>query len=197
MRKFTFGWAQWKKEIGSQFNLFQKQAILMAKRGLAQVHYTFVSFIVAHWTLSFCTKFCRNVSKVMLSLLHLNKWNFRLSGADARSLKLALIFTIFSYHVLTEAWRTKFSIRWGWEELTKHYQCLKFGSKKSACPPWRKRHVLVSCAQSSVKSQQNLPKLNSFTHLANTWTGIITKCPYKRCKGNKSLCKISEWLSIV
>ena len=50
MQKVTFGGAQGKKEIGSQFNLFQKEAIscvgLMAKRGLAQVHYTFVSFIV-------------------------------------------------------------------------------------------------------------------------------------------------------
>ena len=142
--------------------------------GASALHFCF--FYCAHWTLSFCTKFCRNVSKVMLFRLHLNKWICRMSGPDARSLKLALIFTIFLYYVLTEAWRTKFTIRWGWEELTKHYQCLKVGSKKSASPPWRKSHVLVACAQSSVKSQQKWPKLTSSTHLAITWTGNITKC---------------------
>ena len=53
------------------------------------LHFCF--FYCAHWTLSFCTKFCRNVSKVMLFRLHLNTWNFRMSGPDARSLKLAHI----------------------------------------------------------------------------------------------------------
>ena len=84
------------------------------------LHFCF--FYCAHLTLNLCMKFCRLVSKVMFFRLHLNKWNFRMSGPDARSLKLALIFTIFLYHVLTEAWRTKFSIRWGWEELTSWIQ---------------------------------------------------------------------------
>ena len=84
---------------------------LMAKKrpGVSALHFSF--FYCAHWTLGFCTKLCRNVSKVMIFVL-LIKWNFRMNGAGATSLKLVLIFTIcFLYHVLAEAWRTKFSIR--------------------------------------------------------------------------------------
>ena len=38
----------------------------------------------------------------MIFLLHFTKWNFRMNGAGATPLQLALIFTIFPYHVLIE-----------------------------------------------------------------------------------------------
>ena len=62
------------------------------KRGLALVHYTFVSFIVLIGLWVFAQKFCRNVSKVMILLLHLTKLNFRMNGAGVTSLKLAHYF---------------------------------------------------------------------------------------------------------
>ena len=134
----------------------------MAKKGpnASALHFCF--FYCAHSTLRFCTKFCRNITKVMIFLLHFTKWNFRMNGAGATPLNLALIFTIFLYHVLIEACRTKVSIREGWEELTKHYQSPKVGSKKYVCPLWRKRHFMVICAQSSVKPRIRWPKPNRF-----------------------------------
>ena len=89
-------------------------------------------------------------------------WNLPMNGAGTAPLKLALIFTILLFSVLIEAWRTEISFRYGWDELTKHNQSHTNGSMNFVSPLWRTSHILITCAQSSVKSQIKWPELNSF-----------------------------------
>ena len=131
----------------------------LPKRSI-ETHFSF--FYCAHPNVNFLMKFWGDLYSVMIFLLHFTKWNLLMNGAGTAPLNLALIFKMLLFPVLVEARRTENYFRYGWDELTKHNQSHTNGSMNFVCPLWRRSNILITCAQTSVKSQMKWPELNSF-----------------------------------